>query len=246
VRELAESCVRYVKAALGFELDYERDTLPVLDGYLVGAREAVRARPETLPLVAAAVGAYLGEVVRRCHPCWWRADRPDPIEWQIEFRDVYLSFRPVELAQASLLLRAARPSAEPALGERPDDDGGPAGVSAGPRASDPPPATDDEGEPGAESDDPLGDPAAAPLDLGAELGAEEPAEPGIVVDELDRAAVRARLDRLPPVTEEEYWAPSTRLEVIDIALDAIQAQYLADPARRREHGPADYDDTAGE
>jgi hypothetical protein len=242
VVDLAEACVRYVKAALGFELDYERDTLPVLDGYLAGARQAVRERPETLPLVAAAVGAYLGEVVRRYHSCWWRTDGADPLEWQLEFRDVYLSLRPVELAQAALLLRFVEPASDPAMFDEPEDDGEPHGTSARSGPSEPPLAPDDEGELTAERDEQAREPVAAGHDLGMAPGLEGPDEPGLLVDELDRATVRARLDRLPPVTEEEYWAPSTRLEVIDIVVDAIQAQYLDDPDRRHEHSPADYED----
>jgi hypothetical protein len=242
VTDLAASCVRFVKAALGFELDFERDTLPVLDGYLGGARAAVRERPETLPLVAAAIGAYLGEVVRRYHRCWWRVDSDEPLGWQLEFRDVYLSFRPVELAHAALLLHPDEPAVvdEPGDEDEPDD-----GVHAGH-----PPVATGEARPGADETE-GSDPDAtdeAESAVAEERAAREPFasdgpdEPGLVLEEADRLAVRARLDRLPPVTEEEYWAPSTRLEVIDIVVDAIQAQYLVDPDRRHEFGPDDYDD----
>jgi hypothetical protein len=242
VVDLAASCVRFVKAALGFELDFERDTLPVLDGYLGGARAAVQERPETLPLVAAAIGAYLGEVVRRYHHCWWRTDSDDPLGWQLEFRDVYLSFRPVELAQASLLLHPNEPAFidEPTDEDEPDD-----GVHAG----HPPVATGEASPSADEADgsepDAMDDAECAVHEEGAArepVVSEGPDEPGLILEEVDRLAVRARLDRLPAVTEEEYWAPSTRLEVIDIVVDAIQAQYLADPDRRHEFGPDDYDD----
>jgi hypothetical protein len=62
------------------------------------------------------------------------------------------------------------------------------------------------------------------------------------LQEEDRAVVAARLANLPPVDEDTYHAPSTWLEVIDIAVDAIRARRLgegeeADAALQ----PRDYD-----
>jgi len=62
VRDLAESCVRFVTAALEMPLDYTQDTLPLLDHYL---RTAADAEDEILGLVVPAAGAYFGEVLRR-------------------------------------------------------------------------------------------------------------------------------------------------------------------------------------
>jgi hypothetical protein len=242
VVDLAASCVRYVKAALGFELDFERDTLPVLDGYLDGARAAVRERPETLPLVAAAIGAYLGEVVRRYHQCWWRVDTDDPIGWQLEFRDVYLSFRPIELAYASLSLERLAPAFRDGADDEDEADEDARAALAAARGPEAQPAGDDSDAPEHEPADDEGALGAADEAGREPAAADGPAEPGLILDEADRLAVRARLDRLPAVTEEEYWAPSTRLEVIDIVVDAIQAQHLGDPDRRHEFGPSDYDD----
>lgn len=47
------------------------------------------------------------------------------------------------------------------------------------------------------------------------------------LEEEDREAVAARLAELPQVSDAEYYAPSTRLEVIDIAVDAIRSRRLA-------------------
>jgi hypothetical protein len=47
------------------------------------------------------------------------------------------------------------------------------------------------------------------------------------LEEADREAVAARLAELPPVSDDEYYSPSTRLEVIDIAVDAIRSRRLA-------------------
>lgn len=197
VLELAAACVRFVSAAVKVEPDFQPETLPLVDHYLSEARSAVQQRPETLPLVANAVGAYLGEVVRRVHPCWWRLEGAEPMQWRLEFRDVYLSFAPMQVAAAAL----TRPDREPD-----DDDGG----------------------------------TAVDEDLEPEASFDEVPEPGLQLAPEDRLAVQRRLEDLPPVSDEEYYALSTRLEVIDIAVDAIQANLLAEPERRRTYRPDDY------
>jgi hypothetical protein len=238
VLELAAACLRFVMAAVRFELDFTRETLPVLDHYLAGARVAVRERPETLPLVASACGAYLGEVVRRVHPCWWRIDDPDPLEWRLEFRDVFLSFRPGRVVEAAL----SRP--EPAPGPPHDDD----------VAAEPPDDGDEHSTFGDEPDEQSDAAAALGSALGQALGsldsdgadgaaAEEAAfEPGLVIDDRARVIVRGRLDRLPPVPEDEYWAPSTRVEVVDIVVDALKNQELNSHDPRPSLRPEDYDE----
>ncbi|WP_437673302.1 hypothetical protein [Sorangium sp. So ce131] len=68
--------------------------------------------------------------------------------------------------------------------------------------------------------------AAEPArDLAEEAPSGDPA--GLELQDDDREAVAARLAELPPVSEDEYYAPSTRLEVIDIAVDAIRSRRLA-------------------
>ena len=179
VRDLAEACVRFVERSLKVKLDYEPETLPLLDHYLASARDAAGERPEAGALVAHAAGAYLGEVVRRRYPSWWRLDGDDPGAWRIELSPVYLSFSPVQLVADALL-----------------------------RSSD--------------------------------LEASERLE----LEEEDREAVAARLAELPPVDEDEFYAPSTRLEVIDIAVEAIRARRLAAGDEGDSVlGPDDYEPT---
>jgi hypothetical protein len=62
------------------------------------------------------------------------------------------------------------------------------------------------------------------------------------LDDADRAAVHARLAELPEVPADEYYAPSTRLEVLDIAADAIRARRLAESEPELDLEPGDYDD----
>ena len=53
--------------------------------------------------------------------------------------------------------------------------------------------------------------------------------------------MKARLADLPPVTPEEFYAPSTRLEVIDITVEAIRAHRMASGAPTARLTPRDYD-----
>jgi len=62
VREYADQAVAYVRTALGVALEYDSDTLPLLDHYL---RSVPADQAATLQLVVATSGAYFGEVVRR-------------------------------------------------------------------------------------------------------------------------------------------------------------------------------------
>ncbi len=62
VREYAEQTVTYVQRALGVALEYDSDTLPLLDHYI---RTVPTEQPATVKLVLFTAGAYFGEVVRR-------------------------------------------------------------------------------------------------------------------------------------------------------------------------------------
>src|SRR5215470_2586232 len=62
IREYADQAVAYVRRALGVSLEYDSDTLPLLDHYL---RTVPSEQAETVQLVIATSGAYFGEVVRR-------------------------------------------------------------------------------------------------------------------------------------------------------------------------------------
>ncbi len=186
VLELASACVRFVntmvstlsgKASPDLAPDYTPETLSLLDYYVAESRRSLVNRPEAIPLTASAVGAYLGEVVRRQHRCWWRTDEGDPATWRLDFEAASLSFYPVQVAQTLL---------------SPED------------------------------------------------GDEEPWS-GFELREEDRDAIAARLSELPPVSEEDYLLPSTRLEVLDIALETLLGKLVDDPYAKRALTPADYE-----
>lgn len=102
IRDLAAACVRYVQRALGIELDYSPDTLPLLDHYLRSAQGV--SQEDILNLVGPAAGAYFGEVVRRhLGPCRWHIVENDFSAYRLEFERCFLSFNPMGNALAAVL-----------------------------------------------------------------------------------------------------------------------------------------------
>jgi hypothetical protein len=95
ILELAESCRQFVLSAVGVELDYEVETLPLLDEYVRVASAGLSDRPEARPVVTRAVAAYFGEVVRRRIDGFWRhrEDLDDP--WELCARRALLSMSPL-------------------------------------------------------------------------------------------------------------------------------------------------------
>src|SRR3954471_15869007 len=97
VRECADQAVSHVRRALGIQLEYDSNTLPVLDHYL---RTVPEDQPAALQLVVTTSGAYFGEVVRqRLGGRWELADR------EAEGRVVLptgLNFSPVGFVAAAI------------------------------------------------------------------------------------------------------------------------------------------------
>lgn len=181
ILDLAEACIRYVERAVGVKLDFSVETLPLLDHYIGGARDVLsgRASPlegaEPVDLVAQAAGAYLGEVMRRRYPSWWRVGS-EGVDHRLEFYRLYLVVQPIALIHEALALDAEK------------------GVH--------------------------------------ELG-------GLDMDEDDKEAAMARLAELPEVPFEEFVAPSTRVEVLDIVIDAVRVLH-AQAGRPLALEPSDY------
>jgi len=79
VREYAEQAVAYVQRALDIKLEYDSDTLPVLDHYL---RTVPSDQPAALQLVVATAAAYFGETVRNVLGGRWELGSSEA-EWRI-------------------------------------------------------------------------------------------------------------------------------------------------------------------
>jgi hypothetical protein len=177
VSELAEACIRYVQAVVGLKLDFEPETLPVLDHYLGGRRAEFEREPEAAGLIARVAAAYFGEVVRRKFTSFWHLpSEDDPSTWQLRFEPVYLSFNPYEIAYDAITLG-------------------------------------DQGEPTAQ----------------------------FALDDEDREVVEARLAELPVASDEEFFSLATRLEVLEIAVDAIKARMMAAGLGEVAFSSEDYD-----
>jgi hypothetical protein len=131
VRDWAESCRTYVKEALGIELDYTPETLPILDHYV--STKAKPATQEVRDLLTPPLGAYFGEVVRRsldADGVRWHAPDQAYEQYRLEFEAFFLCFNPlgvaleVQMADDAegfgahfQLLDESRPAVEAALAE---------------------------------------------------------------------------------------------------------------------------------
>jgi hypothetical protein len=100
VAEFATQAVEYVRRAVGVGLEYDSDTLPVLDHYL---RSTPAARPASRALVVSTCGAYFGEVVRRRLGGVWDLSVGDPSGWRLVLPSG-LSFAPAGLVAGAIEL----------------------------------------------------------------------------------------------------------------------------------------------
>jgi hypothetical protein len=101
VLELAQACEHYVARALGFQLDYSIETLPVLDQYVDDVRASVMERPDLMLLLSNAVGAYFGEVICRTLGGFWRPS-PNVVDWQVCLTPVFVWLNPIGVASDAL------------------------------------------------------------------------------------------------------------------------------------------------
>jgi hypothetical protein len=95
IHELAVSCIQFVEAAVGLQLDFTHETLPILDHYARVARQQLPTRPEAAQLLAQTTGAYFGQVVAAELTGFWRVVDNDPNQWLLCLQPVFLAFNPV-------------------------------------------------------------------------------------------------------------------------------------------------------
>lgn len=217
VVEFASQVVEYVRRSLGVTLEYNSETLPILDHYL---REVTRGpgaarRPangggpsaDTLPvatsLVAAAAGAYFGEVVRLRLGGSWHLPTSDPGTWRLVLPSG-LWFFPVAMAMAAIVgpdgdaARSAR--------DRDDEDELDADVDAD---------FDEADEFADEEDD-------------SQWDASLQAPPGL------RPEVARVLDGMADVSEDEYYSLCCRLDTLEHVQSVLAAMASARQGRRRD------------
>jgi hypothetical protein len=137
VDTLANRCVAHIKQRLGFTLDFQYETLGVVDHFiksLVDEEGGDTALPPGDPrrahlvhLLAPTVGAYFGEVMRRKYPCRWRLFTDNARDWMLEFEEVVIRFNPAGAAAEAFTRQAidtwggsisTAPADAPALADR--------------------------------------------------------------------------------------------------------------------------------
>ena len=99
VHEFARQAVEYVRRAIGLELAYDSDTLPLLDHYL---RSVPQDQPAAIELIATTSGAYFGEVVRRRLGGRWDTSSDDVTEWRVVL-PTGLNFAPAGFVAAAVV-----------------------------------------------------------------------------------------------------------------------------------------------
>ena len=99
VVELALAARDYVQRAVAMELDGSIESLAFLDHYVAQVGDV---DDDVLHLLAAAVGAYFGELVVAHAGATWHAQSASPAEWIVTFDAVPLSFRPVAMAAEAI------------------------------------------------------------------------------------------------------------------------------------------------
>jgi hypothetical protein len=104
VAELIAACSRFVASKYKVPLDGTPDTLSLVDQYVRDARDAIKERPESLELVAPAIGAYFGEVIRQTFDAEWHAEGLHDA-WRLYFHNVFLSFNPIGMAREALAMQ---------------------------------------------------------------------------------------------------------------------------------------------
>lgn len=102
ILEASTACLNYVLRATGVTLDFSPETLSVLDHYIELARADMENRPELVPLITRAVGAYFGEVVRIVVPSFWRLPSANVVDWQLCSSSVFFAFNPIGAAYDAL------------------------------------------------------------------------------------------------------------------------------------------------
>ncbi len=98
--EFVRRALDAVRASVGVSLEFDSDTLPLLDHYI---KQVPRKEADAAALIAAMTGSYFGEAVRQSLGGQWKVEDDDPASWRIVLPGG-LSFSPVRLALAAILL----------------------------------------------------------------------------------------------------------------------------------------------
>ncbi|HET9957492.1 MAG TPA: hypothetical protein VFQ61_23495 [Polyangiaceae bacterium] len=98
VEDLVCVALDYVERATGIRLDFHEETLPVLDHYAATVRAEGERNPGLISLIAPALGAYFGELVRSTFGGFWRVPTPNQHDWAVCLETTFLAFNPIGVA----------------------------------------------------------------------------------------------------------------------------------------------------
>ncbi|MCP4446894.1 MAG: hypothetical protein GY811_16320 [Myxococcales bacterium] len=98
--EFVRRALDAVRTAVGVSLEFDSDTLPLLDHYI---KRLPKGHADAAALIAAMTGSYFGEAVRQTLGGAWKVEDEDPASWRIVLPGG-LSFSPVRLALSAILL----------------------------------------------------------------------------------------------------------------------------------------------
>lgn len=98
IEELTLTCLDYVRRATGVALDFRPETLSLLDHYASQARDEISKNPALGAIVAPALGAYFGEVIRGRFEAFWRIPSPNHQDWALCGRHAFLAVNPIGVA----------------------------------------------------------------------------------------------------------------------------------------------------
>ena len=99
VEDGAKACVEYVEKKYGIKLDFQIETLPILDHYLREARDK-SVPDDAKSLVASVAGCYFGEVLRSRFPLTWDPADVDHASWSMS--TTYVTVFPVAMARVAI------------------------------------------------------------------------------------------------------------------------------------------------
>jgi hypothetical protein len=95
IEELARAGQSYVERALEVEIDFQPETLAMLDHYAASVRAEVGKNPALGAVIGPALGAYFGEVLRARVRGFWRIPSANPQDWSVCSRVVFLAINPI-------------------------------------------------------------------------------------------------------------------------------------------------------
>jgi hypothetical protein len=98
IEELTLTCLDYVRRATGVALDFRPETLGLLDHYAATVREEIAKNPALGAIVAPALGAYFGEVIRARFDAFWRIPSQNQKDWALCGRHTFLAVNPIGVA----------------------------------------------------------------------------------------------------------------------------------------------------